>query len=202
MRQAGRALPEYRAIKERHTLLEISKQPELCAEVTLQPVRRLGVDAAILYADIMTPLIAIGIALDIVEGTGPVVAHPIRSSADLTALRPLEPEQDLPQMQEAIRLVRGELATTGTALIGFAGAPFTLASYLIEGRPSRDYARTKQLMYSEPALWHALMEQLAEIVIAYARGQIAAGIQAFQLFDSWIGALGPREYTRYVQPHV
>ena len=202
MRQAGRSLPEYRKIKEHYSLLEIARQPQLCAQVTLQPVRRLGVDAAILYADIMTPLVAIGIDLDIVEGTGPVVAHPIRTRDDLAALRPLEPDHDIPHVQETIRMLRRELAATDTPLIGFAGAPFTLAAYLVEGKPSRDYARTKQLMYGQPELWHALMERLTEIVIGYARGQIAAGIQAFQLFDSWIGALGPRDYARYIQPHV
>jgi uroporphyrinogen decarboxylase len=202
MRQAGRALPEYRALKEGRSLLAITREPELCAEVTLQPVRRLGVDAAILYADIMSPLFAIGLDLEIVEGVGPVIHTPIRSRADLAALRPLEPEADLPYVGETIRLLRGELAGTGTALIGFGGAPFTLASYLIEGRPSRDFARTKQLMYAEPELWHDLMARLSAIAIGYARAQIAAGAQAYQLFDSWIGALGPRDYARYVQPHV
>ncbi len=202
MRQAGRALPEYRALKEGRSLLEVTREPELCAEVTLQPVRRLGVDAAILYADIMSPLFAIGLDLEIVEGVGPVTRTPIRSRADLTALRPLEPEADLPYVGETIRLLRRELEGTGTALIGFGGAPFTLASYLIEGRPSRDFARTKQLMYTEPELWHDLMARLSVIAIAYARAQIAAGVQAFQLFDSWVGALGPRDYVRYVQPHV
>ena len=202
MRQAGRSLPEYRKIKEHYSLLEIARQPDLCAQVTLQPVRRLGVDAAILYADIMTPLVAVGIDLDIVEGTGPVVAHPIRTQDDLAALRPLETDHDIPHVQETIRILRRELAATDTPLIGFAGAPFTLAAYLVEGKPSRDYARTKQLMYGQPELWHALMERLTDIVISYARGQIAAGIQAFQLFDSWIGALGPRDYARFIQPHV
>ena len=202
MRQAGRALPEYRALKAGRSLMEITREPELCAEVTLQPVRRLGVDAAILYADIMSPLFAIGLDLEIVEGVGPVVHTPIRSQADLAALRPLEPEADLPYVGETIRLLRRELAATGTPLIGFGGAPFTLAGYLIEGKPSRDFARTKQLMYTEPELWHDLMARLSAIAISYARGQIAAGVQAFQLFDSWIGALGPRDYARYVQPHV
>jgi uroporphyrinogen decarboxylase len=202
MRQAGRALPEYRAIKERHSLLEITQQPELSAVVTLQPVRRLGVDAAILYADIMSPLFALGLDLEIVEGTGPVVNAPIRARADLAALRPLEPEADLPYVLETIRLVRAELAGSGTALIGFAGAPFTLAGYLIEGKPSRDFARTKQMMYAEPNLWHDLMARLTDIVIAYARGQIAAGAQAFQIFDSWVGALGPHDYVRSLQPHM
>lgn len=202
MRQAGRALPEYRAIKERHSLLEITRQPELCAEVTLQPVRRLGVDAAILYSDIMSPLAAVGVDLELVENVGPVVRDPIRSRADLARLRPLAPEADVPFVLDTIRLLRGELAASGTPLIGFAGAPFTLAGYLVEGKPSRDFARTKQLMYGDPDLWHALMERLTDIVIAFALGQIRAGIQAFQLFDSWIGALSPRDYARSIQPHV
>jgi len=202
MRQAGRSLPEYRAIKARHSLFEITRQPELCAEVTLQPVRRLGVDAAILYSDIMLPLAAVGVELELVESVGPVLAHPIRSRADIAHLRLLEPEADTPYVLETITMLRRTLAGSGTALIGFAGAPFTLAGYLVEGQPSRDFARTKQLMYGEPETWHALMERLGEIVIAFARGQIAAGVEAFQLFDSWIGALGPREYARFVQPHV
>lgn len=168
----------------------------------MQPVQRLGVDAAILYSDIMSPLAAIGVDLDLVEGVGPVVAHPIRSQADLAALRRLEPEEDTPFVLETIRLLRRELAASGTPLIGFAGAPFTLAGYLVEGKPSRDFARTKQLMYSEPELWHALMERLTSIIIDFAQGQIRAGIQAFQLFDSWIGCLSVRDYERYVQPHV
>jgi len=202
MRQAGRSLPEYRAIKARHSLFEITRQPELCAEVTLQPVRRLGVDAAILYSDIMLPLAAVGVELDLVESVGPVLAHPIRSRADIARLRLLEPEADTPYVLETITMLRRTLAGSGTALIGFAGAPFTLAGYLVEGQPSRDFARTKQLMYGEPETWHALMERLGEIVIAFARGQIAAGVEAFQLFDSWIGALGPREYARFVELHV
>lgn len=202
MRQAGRALPEYRAIKARHSLLEITRQPELCAEVTLQPVRRLGVDAAILYADIMSPLVAIGLDLEIVEGKGPVIAHPIRTEADVAALRPLYGEADMPYLAQTIRILRRELAGSGTPLIGFAGAPFTLASYLIEGKASKDFALTKQLMYGQPALWHRLMERLTAIVIAYAQAQITAGVQAFQLFDSWIGALSPRDYARFIQPHV
>lgn len=202
MRQAGRSLPEYRAIKQHYSLFDITHQPELCAEVTLQPVKRLGVDAAILYADIMSPLVAIGVELELVEGVGPVVAQPIRSAADLAALRPLDPQADMPYVLETVRLLRAELAASGTPLIGFAGAPFTLAGYLIEGKPSRDFVRTKQLMYTEPELWHALMERLSTIVIGYAAGQIQAGAQTFQLFDSWIGCLSVLDYTRFVQPHV
>jgi uroporphyrinogen decarboxylase len=202
MRQAGRALPEYRKIKERYSLLDITRQPELCAEVTFQPVRRLGVDAAILYSDIMSPLAAIGVDLELVEDVGPVVQAPIRSRDDLARLRPLDVEADVPFVLETIRLLRRELAAWGMPLIGFAGAPFTLAGYLVEGKPSRDFARTKQLMYTDPDFWHALMARLTDIIIGFAQGQIRAGIQAFQLFDSWIGALGPRDYARYIQPHV
>lgn len=202
MRQAGRALPEYRAIKAQYSLLDITRQPDLCAQVTLQPVRRLGVDAAILYADIMTPLVAIGVDLDIVEGVGPVIAHPIRAESDVAALRPLEPAADMPHVQETIRILRRELAATGTPLIGFAGAPFTLASYLLEGRPSKTFTRTRAMMRDAPDLWHALMDRLATLVTSYAQAQIDAGIQAFQLFDSWIGHVSAEEYTAHVQPHV
>ena len=202
MRQAGRALPEYRAIKQHHSLLEITRQPDLCAEVTLQPVRRLGVDAAILYADIMSPLVATGLDLDIVEGKGPVLARPIRTESDVAALRPLDGPADMPFVAETIHILRRELAATGTPLIGFAGAPFTLASYLIEGKASKDFAQTKSLMYSFPSLWHLLMERLTSITIAYARLQIESGAQAFQLFDSWIGNLSTREYRIYIQPYV
>lgn len=202
MRQAGRALPEYRAIKEHHSLLEITRQPELCAQVTLQPVRRLGVDAAILYADIMSPLVAVGVELDIVEGKGPVIAHPVQRDADVAAIRPLDVERDMPYLVETIRLARTELAATGTPLIGFAGAPFTLASYLIEGKATKDFKRTRAMMTGRPRLWRALMDRLATVVIGYARGQIAAGVQAFQLFDSWIGNVSPQEYVVSIQPHV
>lgn len=202
MRQAGRTLPEYRAIKERHSLLEITRQPELCAQVTLQPVRRLGVDAAILYADIMSPLAAVGVDLQIVEGKGPVIAHPVHSDADVARIRPLDADADMPYLAETIRLVRAELDATGTPLIGFAGAPFTLASYLIEGKATKDFRRTRAMMRDFPQRWHALMDRLATVVIGYARAQISAGIQAFQLFDSWIGNVTPEEYALWIQPHV
>ncbi len=202
MRQAGRSLPEYRAVREQHTLLEIVRQPELCAEVTLQPVRRLDVDAAILFSDIMLPLVAIGVELELVESVGPVVAHPLRTLAAIETLRELEPAGDVPYTLETIATLRRALDPLGKALIGFAGAPFTLASYLVEGKPSREYVHTKRLMLGEPALWSALMERLTTIVIAYAQAQIAAGAQALQIFDSWIGALSPREYSRFVQPHM
>jgi uroporphyrinogen decarboxylase len=200
MRQAGRVLPEYRAVRQKYDLLGISRQPELCAEVTLQPVKRLGVDAAILFADIMTPLIGLGLDIRIVEHIGPVLDSPIRSEADLPRLRPLEPAQDVPYVLETIRLLRHELPTDG-ALIGFAGAPFTLASYLVEGGSSRTFAATKRLMHGQPAVWHELMSRLAGIVTAYAKAQIAAGAQALQLFDSWVGCLSPDDYCRCVQPY-
>ena len=199
MRQAGRSLPEYRAIRERYSLLEICRRPEVCAEVTLQPIRRLGVDAAILFADIMIPLIATGVDLDIVENVGPVIRHPLRTAADIAALRPIEPEQDVPYVLETIRLLREELG--GTPLIGFAGAPFTLAAYLVEGKPSRDFVRVKGFMYREPDLWHDLMTRLSDMVAAYLQAQSMAGAQAVQLFDSWVGALSPRDYARYVLPY-
>jgi uroporphyrinogen decarboxylase len=200
MRQAGRALPEYRALREKYSLVEITRNPELCAEVTLQPLRILGVDAAILFADITTPLIAAGIGMDIVEAVGPVVERPIRDETDLDVLRPLEPDVDLPYVAQAIRLLKAELG--GTPLIGFAGAPFTLASYLIEGKPSRTFLATKAMMYRAPVLWHELMRRLADLTIAYLRTQALAGADALQLFDSWVGCLAPRDYAAYVRPHV
>jgi uroporphyrinogen decarboxylase len=202
MRQAGRSLPEYRTVRERHTLIEIVRQPELCAQVTLQPVRRLDVDAAILFSDIMLPLIAIGVDVELVESVGPVIAHPIRDAMAIETLRPLEPAADVPFTLEAIALLRSALDSLGKPLIGFAGGPFTLASYLVEGKPSREFALTKHLMRSEPDLWSALMERLTGIIIAYAQAQIASGVQALQIFDSWIGTLSPRDYARYVQPHM
>ena len=201
MRQAGRILPEYRAIRERLTLPQISKRPHVAAEVTLQPLRRMSLDAAILFADIMTPLIGVGVALDIVEGVGPVIDAPVRDEAGVRAIRELDPEADVPYVLETLRLVRREL-TAQQALIGFAGAPFTLAAYLIEGRPSRDFVRTKSLMYGAPATWHRLMDRLAELTIAYLRAQIAAGVDVVQVFDSWVGALSPDDYARYVQPYM
>ncbi|HEU5358100.1 MAG TPA: uroporphyrinogen decarboxylase [Gemmatimonadales bacterium] len=201
MRQAGRVLPEYRAVREGRTLLEITQVPELCAEVTLQPVARFDVDAAVLFADIVSPLVAIGVDVTLVDDVGPVVGHPIRANADLEALRPIEPGQDVPHVLETIRIVDRELGGR-IPVIGFAGAPFTLAAYLVEGRPSRDFRHTKAMMYSAPALWHALMERLTAIIIPYLRAQAEAGAGALQLFDSWVGALSPQDYAEFVQPYA
>ena len=197
MRQAGRALPEYRRIRERATLLEITRDPALCAEVTLQPVRRLGVDAAILFADITTPLAGIGVAFDIREGVGPVIEHPVRTMDDVRALRPFEPEAAVGPLLEAIRLVR---AGSPVPLIGFAGAPFTLACYLVEGGPSRDFLTTKRLMHAEPETWAALLDHLVETTIRYLSAQVAAGAEAVQVFDSWVGGLSPLDYERRLWP--
>jgi uroporphyrinogen decarboxylase len=202
MRQAGRVLPEYRAIRERWSLVEICRQPELCAEVTLQPLRRMELDAAVVFADIMLPLIGIGVGIDIVEHVGPVIANPIRTVAGLDALRPIEPSEDVPFLLETLRLVKAQLGSSGKALLGFAGAPFTLASYLLEGKPTRDFVRTKSVMYGEPAVWHGMMERLTTITIAYLEAQIDAGADAVQLFDSWVGTLGPDDYECCVQPYV
>lgn len=201
MRQAGRLLPEYRALREKWSLLEISRQPDLAVRVTLQPLRRMPLDAAILFADIMTPLDGAGVALDIVEGVGPVIASPVRCVEDVRALRRLDPEADVPYVLEALRALRREL-DPDLALIGFAGAPFTLASYLIEGRPTRTFTRTKTMMYAAPALWHELMARLSALTVTYLRAQIAAGADAVQLFDSWVGALAPDDYASYVEPYT
>ncbi|HKP53972.1 MAG TPA: uroporphyrinogen decarboxylase [Chloroflexia bacterium] len=200
MRQAGRMLPEYRKVRERYTLMEICRQPELCAEVTLQPVRRLGVDAAVMFADIMLPLIGIGVGVELVENVGPVVASPIKGMEDLEVLRPIEPEEDVPFVMEAVRITKRELGDR-TPLIGFCGAPFTLASYLIEGKPTREFSRTKAMMYTQPDVWHSLMERLTGIMITYLHAKVDAGVDALQLFDSWVGALSPRDYAEYVEPY-
>jgi uroporphyrinogen decarboxylase len=200
MRQAGRVLPEYRAMRQRWTLIEICRQPELCAEVTLQPMRRMPLDAAVMFADIMLPLVGVGIDLDLVDNVGPVIKHPIRDAAGVATLRPIEPEADVPFVLETVRLVKRELGPQ-RAVIGFAGGPFTLASYLIEGRPSREFALTKTLMYGAPELWHELMERLTSIMTSYLQAQVAAGVEALQLFDSWVGALSPQDYAEYVEPY-
>ncbi len=199
MRQAGRALPEYRAVRERYNLLEICRQPELCADVTLQPVRRLGVDAAVLFADIMLPVIAMGVDVQLVDDVGPVVRDPIRTGAQVAALRRVEPTEALPFVLETIKRVRAQLDPQ-LAVIGFAGAPFTVAGYLVEGRPSREFLMTKLMMYREPALWHRLMALLADLVIGYLAAQARAGADVVQVFDSWVGALSPADYREYVLP--
>ena len=199
MRQAGRSLAEYRAIRARATLVEITRDAALCAEVTLQPVRRLGVDAAILFADITTPLAGIGIEVEIVDGVGPVIDRPIRSREDVDRLRPFEPDAAVGPLLEAIRMVSRE---STVPLIGFAGAPFTLASYLVEGRSSRDAIRLKSMMHAEPATFDRLLASLVDLTIGYLRAQVAAGAQAVQLFDSWIGTLSPFDYARSVAPHM
>jgi uroporphyrinogen decarboxylase len=198
MRQAGRALPEYRALRRDGSILDAIARPDLATEITLQPVRRYGVDAAILYSDIVTPVHAIGFGVDIVPGVGPVVAEPFRTESDLERLRPLDPEADTPYVIETVQNLAAELKVP---LIGFAGAPFTVASYLLEGRPSRTYEATRSLMATDEALWHRLMDRLADLALASLRSQVAAGASAVQLFDSWAGALSPEEYTRYVLPH-
>jgi uroporphyrinogen decarboxylase len=201
MRQVGRYLPEYRRMRRRHGILEICKDPELSARATLLPVERLGVDAAILFADIMLPLEPAGVRFRLVEGLGPVVESPIRSLDDVEGLRPVKPERDLPYVLESIRRVKGRLAGM-VPLIGFSAAPFTLAAYLVEGRPSRDFWAVKGLMYSQPGLWHALMKRLAGMVVEYMRAQVAAGVDALQLFDSWAGCLSPADYEEHVLPYT
>ena len=198
MRQAGRSLPEYRRLREGVAMLDACTRPEMIVEITMQPVRRYGTDAAILFSDIVVPLQAIGVDVEIVPGTGPVVAEPFRTAADVDRLRQLEPG-DVHYVTDAVRGLVTELG--GTPLIGFAGAPFTLASYLVEGGPSRDHARTKALMHGEPDVWHALLARLAEVAAAFLRVQVQAGAAAVQLFDSWAGALSLADYERFVQPH-
>jgi len=198
MRQAGRSLPEYRALRATHTMLSACFNPELVCEITMQPVRRHDMDAAILFSDIVVPLKAAGIDLDIVPDVGPVIAHPIRSIDDVGAIKPLEPQQVAP-VAEAIGLLTKELDQV--PLIGFAGAPFTLASYLVEGGPSRNHEKTKAMMLGETATWHALMDKLTDLTIAFLQAQLDAGVDAIQLFDSWAGTLSLADYRSYVLPH-
>ncbi len=200
MRQAGRSFAAYRSLRERYGILELAKTPELCAEVTLMPVRELGVDAAVLFADIMLPLEPMGVDLRIEPDVGPIIDRPIRSAVDVAALRPFDPAE-VSFTLDAIRLVRRELDGK-TGVIGFSGAPFTLACYLIEGRPSRDFVTAKAFMYREPAAWHDLLGRLSTMVVAYLRAQVDAGAQVVQVFDSWVGGLGPADYAAFVQPHV
>ena len=199
MRQAGRYQPEYRQVREKYTLMEICEHPEVCAEVSILPVKQLGVDAAILFSDIMTPLRGMGLPVDIVEGVGPVFERPIRTLADVEAIPQLNAEEMVPYVLETIKILNREL---DVPLLGFAGAPFTLASYAVEGRPTKDYKNVKTLMYSEPAVWHALMEKLSDMVATYMVDQINAGCHAVQLFDSWVGNLNRPDYDRYVKPYM
>ncbi len=199
MRQAGRSLPEYRAIRERHSFFEVAGTPELCAEVTLQPVRRHSVDAAVMFADIMTPVLGMGIGVELVEGVGPVIDRPVRTARDVERLRVPDPAEAFGHVLEAVRLVRGELSG-GQAVIGFCGGPFTVAGYLVEGRPSRELARTKALMLAEPETWDALLEKLSDTFAAYVAAKAAAGADVIQLFDSWVGTLSPGLYRERVAP--
>jgi uroporphyrinogen decarboxylase len=197
MRQAGRSLPEYRALRERHGFFELAGTPELCTNVTLQPVERYGVDAAVLFADIMTPVLAMAFDVQLVEGVGPMVEHPIRAAADVERLQQLAPPEGT---LEAIRLIREELPSE-KALVGFCGAPFTVACYLVEGRGSRDFLAAKEVMYREPAVWHALLERLADGFAAYVHAQVDAGADVIQLFDSWAGILSPGDYEEFAAPY-
>jgi uroporphyrinogen decarboxylase len=197
MRQAGRSLPEYRALRGTDSILDVVKKPDLVVELTLQPVRRFGVDAAILFSDIVVPVASVGFGVEIAGGVGPVVDRPFRSEDDLQRLRPLDAEVDIPYVLESVRLLASE---SPVPVIGFAGAPFTVASYLVEGGPSRDQVKTKALMYSAPDLWAELLDRLAEMALTTLRAQVQAGAKAVQLFDSWVGTLGPADYRRHVLP--
>ena len=201
MRQAGRYMPEYRAVRAKYSMLEMIRTPELACEVTLQPIKAFNLDAAIVFADILPLLIGMGLTLDFVQGEGPSIANPISSPAEIEALRTPPTEENVPFTLEAIRLTRSELASQ-ISLIGFSGAPFTLASYAIEGGGSKNYVKTKTLMFSEPTAWHSLMQKLAEVVASYLEAQVRAGAQAVQLFDSWVGALAPEDFREYVLPYL
>ena len=201
MRQAGRCLADYRELRKRYDILTMAKTPELCAQVTMMPVNEFGVDGAVLYADIMLPLEGMGVSLEIQPEVGPIIHHPLRTMQDVEKLRVPEAEESTPYVFEAIRLVRRELEGK-QAVIGFSGAPFTLACYLIEGRPSRDYGTAKSLMYGQPEVWHALMEKLTEVTIRYLVAQTQAGVNVIQLFDSWVGALSPSTYRHFVLPYT
>lgn len=198
MRQAGRSQAEYRKLKEKYSLFEITHQPELCAYVTRLPVEQYHVDAAILYKDIMTPMPAIGVNVEIKAGVGPVIENPIRSLSDVEKLGEIHPEEDIPYVLETIRLLTTE--QLNVPLIGFSGAPFTLASYMIEGGPSKNYNKTKAFMHAEPTAWFALMDKLADMTITYIKAQIKAGVKAVQIFDSWVGALSAEDYRHFIKP--
>jgi uroporphyrinogen decarboxylase len=201
MRQAGRYLPQYRALRQKYSLLELCRRPDLAVEVTLQPLEVLEVDAAILFSDLLLPFDPMGLPFDFVKGEGPSIAHPVRSGADVDRLSTFEPREGLGYVLETIRLLRRELEGR-VPLIGFGGAPFTLAAYAIEGGPSRDYARTKTFMYGEPTAWHRLCAFFAEVIADYLRAQVEAGAQALQVFDSWVGALGRSDYREFALPHT
>jgi uroporphyrinogen decarboxylase len=201
MRQAGRSLPQYREIRKRHGLFDVCRRPELCAEVTLQPVAAHGVDAAVMFADIMLPVIGMGVDVDLVENVGPVVASPIASRGDVERLRVPEPEESVPFILEAVRLVRAELPPE-RAVIGFCGGPFTVAGYLVEGKPSREFLKVKSMMYREPETWHALMERLAEVFSRYVAAKVRAGADVIQVFDSWVGTLSPGDYEEFAAPYA
>src|SRR5947208_1488077 len=200
MRQAGRSLPEYQALRERYGLFDIVAEPELCAEVTLQPVRRHDVDAAVMFTDIMFPVLGMGVEVELVENVGPVIPSPIRTRADVDGLVVPDPEESVPSILEAVRIVRAQLAPSG-AVIGFCGGPFTVAGYLIEGKPSRDFTKVKTMMYREPGVWHALVEKLADQFARYVVGKVRAGADVIQVFDSWVGALAPSDYDEFVAPY-
>jgi uroporphyrinogen decarboxylase len=200
MRQAGRSLPQYREIRRRHDLFEVCRQPELCAEVTIQPVHAHGVDAAVMFADIMLPAVGMGVEVDLVEDVGPVIADPIRTSADVEKLRVPAPEESVPFVLAAVRLVRSKL-DPDVAVVGFSGGPFTVAAYLVEGNPTRDFVKTKACMYTAPEVWHGLMDKLAATFAAYVRAQVEAGSDVIQLFDSWAGALSVEDYCEFVAPY-
>ncbi len=200
MRQAGRCLAGYRALRETYDILTITRTPELCARVTLMPVDEFGVDAAVMYADIMLPLIGMGVPFSIDPGIGPLVHAPVRTAADVAALRIVDPREATPDLFEAIKLVRHELDGK-TAVVGFAGGPFTVASYMIEGRPTKEFSSTKAMLHGDPELWHRLMTTLTEVTIAYLRAQVEAGAQMIQLFDSWAGALSISAYEQMVLPY-
>lgn len=198
MRQAGRSLPEYRAIRGEGSILDAIKKPDLAAEITMQPVRRYGVDAAVLYSDIVVPAHAVGFGIDVAPGTGPVAERALRSADDLQRLRPLDPPHDLPYVTETVSILARELAVP---VLAFAGAPFTVASYLVEGRPSRTYENTKRMMHRAPDLWHRIMERLVQHAVSFIGAQLSAGASAFQLFDSWAGSLSDADYRMFVLPH-
>ncbi len=200
MRQAGRSLPGYREIRKRFDLFELCRRPDLCAEVTLEPVAAHGVDAAVMFADIMLPVLGMGVDVELVENLGPVVARPIETMRDVERLGVPAPEEAVPFVLEAVRIVRRDLAPE-RALVGFCGGPFTVAGYLVEGRPSREFLKVKALMYREPAVWHALMEKLTETFESYVSAKVRAGADLIQLFDSWVGALSPADYDEFVAPY-